>query len=183
MHNKFFILLLSFVLFVLKSFAEINPKLYCTNLAKFTCAPGINDDGTGNTSKVNQDKVHEFHSAYNAELAKSFNEILNSNNKDHASFRKLSLSALGLSRGDCLSSEAEKIKTCNLKITDGLVELASKDRNISRTIAGQIENQQYEKWSQGQGDLEDSLFVKNNLVYIDVINKVTSQLSKKSHHP
>jgi len=180
MYNNTFILILSFILFTLKSFAEIDTKLYCTNLAKFTCAPGSNDDGTGSTSKVNQDKVHEFHSAYNAELAKNFNEILTSDKKEHVAFRKLSLNALGLSRGECLSSEAEEIKTCNTKITEGLIELASKDQFISQMTAEQILETQFANWSQGQGDLEDAVYIKNNLVFINAIDKTTSQLNKKS---
>jgi len=179
--SSFFILNNIFLFISSQAFAIEDQKLYCTNLAKFTCAPGVNDDGTGATAKNNGNKALEFSLFYKSELLRRFNEILsNSKIPENNDFRTLSIHALGLTRGECLSAEPEKIKSCNAKISEGLMNLGSQDFPYDQNKIRSEAAREVRTWADGVGDLEETMFVRSHPIYEQILKQSTAVLTSKS---
>lgn len=99
----------------------------CEDLAKFTCSPGKQDDGTGLAQKNSQDgnaAAEEFN-AKRAFVEKKIRTLLE--DPDNAYLRKLGLGAAGLTDApQCNSEDAAEIKKCKDDLTEGMVSLAKK---------------------------------------------------------
>lgn len=147
----------------------------CTDLAKFSCAPGVHDDGTGESENdfFASENIEEIETRKKVKIkaTEEFEKILtNSNNKK---FRDLSISILGLNGNpECKSIQNKSVINCNKNIVIGLVKLAEEDLFYVGDISTPRQIQLH-------GDLQENFFFRNQSLFQEIKTEISGIIDKK----
>lgn len=142
----------------------------CDDLARFACAPGTFEDGTGQIKS--EEEVSAFMTGYAEKSRKNLNErfakILDDPENEY--FKDLAMAGLGLKNApQCTSSDPADQKGCRQNLITGLTTIAQKQalgRLMPRTLMERT------------GNLEDMQYIINNNTYQKVIEDLNKQVSK-----
>ena len=160
----FFILSL---LTLASSLAHAGTSKLCDELARFTCAPGEFDDGTGSvkSSAETKEKLDQLLAKYKTEFSNRFAKTIK--DPEEAYFRELSMSALGLKNSPtCNSKLPTDIELCNKNIIDGLTSLAQKQTFGSLMPAG---------FQLRYGPIQELQFIMQNDVYNGIVGDLNTK--------
>lgn len=157
------IVFLSIVLFFASSllYAEEQSGL-CENLAKFSCAPGLQDDGTGTAISLSglnskNQLINTFESKKEVVESKFRNMLMNSEDNY---LKKLVLSSLGLADSpDCNSKKQSSIDKCTDDAVSGLTHLAK------RQFVTSIDIEQPKQSNDQEVDLSELFLLTQNITY------------------
>lgn len=133
----------------------------CDDLARFACAPGSYNDGTGvvkSEAEVQKllashaDKARKF-------LSDRFEKAVS--DPQNAYFRDVAIAGLGLKNSpDCTSSDSAAIATCRANLVEGLTTLAYKQTTRELMPFGVPER---------AGNLEEMEFITSHKVYSGIV--------------
>jgi hypothetical protein len=147
-------------------------KPICLEMAKFSCAQGEYDDGTG-VARVNklgasnqQLTGEDFKQAQNV-----FIEALK--NPDNAYFTKMAAKTTGMNTSPfCNSPDNDDIKTCRENIAASLADYALKQIFLGTDI--NPKNGEFLP-----GSLEEKMFLTENILYTNAEKKISELMSNK----
>jgi hypothetical protein len=153
------------------NFAQAADHPLCEDLAKFSCAPGLYDDGTGtarsDSSAWDPDERRTLEADRN-QIQDDFAKIID--DPEQAYFKKLATSALGLTHSpDCESQQTNSAKRCKDNLIAGLFDAAAK-----KLVPGEFSSTSFDNEN---GDIGEYYQLLNNTTFTDLTDKIKKRLT------
>lgn len=146
----------------------------CQDLAKFSCSPGRQDDGTGSSTVPTIAEVLKIFDGLNfqkEETENKFRKLLA--DPQNGELKNLAMSSSGLADSpQCVSKTPASISKCTSDTIEGLMELTK------RTLLGQ-RNFVLNK----DGGYGEKYLLSENKQFKDTIGELEKELSKRSARP
>lgn len=123
----YYSILTGLLLFFQQAEASSPNSALCNDLAKFSCAPGSYNDGTGVVKSENEvlTEVEKFISQSKSEAESQILDLIRSPQQTY--FRNLAMSALGLQGAPtCVSQDSSMKQQCEKALVEGLSKLVNR---------------------------------------------------------